>query len=100
MLFREQEFLMYVPLCELTNSSITDKVLIQGIVDLICVKNDAIYIFDYKTSNTKNVEERAKSYVTQMLCYQKAVEGALNCKINKKFLYFFLQERLILIDNE
>ena len=99
-LFREQEFLMYVPLCELTNSSITDKVLVQGVVDLICVKNDAIYIFDYKTSNTKNVEERAKSYVTQMLCYQKAVEGALNCKINKKFLYFFLQERLILIDNE
>ena len=99
-LFREQEFLMYVPLKELTNSSIDDKVLVQGVVDLIAVKNNEIYIFDYKTSNTKNVEQRAKSYFTQMRCYQKAVEGALNCKINKKFLYFFLQERLILIDNE
>ena len=58
------------------------------------------FIVDYKTSASKNIEQTAKNYKTQLHCYQKAVEGALNCKITQKFLYFFLQERLILFDNE
>ena len=99
-LFREQQFLMRVPLCDLIDSEIQDCVLVQGVVDLIIVKNNEIYIIDYKTSNSHNVEKTAQNYYIQMKCYQKAVEGALNCKITQKFLYFFLQERLILIDNE
>ena len=99
-ILREQQFLMRIPLCELIDTEVKDCVLIQGVIDLIVVKNNQIFIVDYKTSASKNIEQTAKNYKTQLHCYQKAVEGALNCKITQKFLYFFLQERLILFDNE
>ena len=96
-LLRERQFLMRIPINELTTSDVKDEVLVQGVIDLIVIKNDKIYIVDYKTSNTKNVEKTAQNYKTQLKCYQKAVEGALGVKIAEKFLYFFLQEKLIII---
>ena len=97
-LYREQQFLMRIPLNQLINTDITDCVLIQGVVDLIVVKNNQIYIIDYKTSKSKNVDLTAKNYKIQLKIYGKAVEGAFKIQASQKFLYFFLQERLISFD--
>ena len=99
-LLREQEFMMKIPLKELLRTDVDDEVLVQGVIDLVIVKDDQIIILDYKTSNTRDIEKTAKSYFTQLLCYQKAVEAVYGCPVKQKFLYFFLQERLILIDND
>lgn len=99
-LLREQEFMMKIPLNELLKTGVSDEVLVQGIIDLVIIKDDQIIILDYKTSNTRDIEKTAKSYLTQLLCYQKAVEAACGRPVKQKFLYFFLQERLILIDND
>lgn len=99
-LLREQEFYMQIPLNELIKTNVVDKVVVEGVIDLVAIKNDEIIIIDYKTSNTHNLQKTAQSYVTQLRCYQKAVEGVYNRQVKQKFLYFFLQERLILIDND
>lgn len=99
-LWRERKFVMKVPLCDVVDSPITDKVMIEGVVDLIAIKNGQVYIIDYKTSNSANLDKTARSYITQLRCYQRAIESANNCQVAQKFLYFFLQERLILIDNK
>ena len=99
-IYREQQFLMLENYNALVkNSTLEDEILVQGVIDLIIVKNNEIYLVDYKTSASHNVEKTAQNYIMQLNCYSKAIEGALGAKVSKKFLYFFLQERLILIDN-
>ncbi len=98
-LLREQEFMMQIPLNELIKTDVADEILVQGIIDLIILKDDQIILLDYKTSNTRDLEKTAQKYSTQLRCYQKAVENVYKKPVKSKFLYFFLQERLILIDN-
>ena len=97
--YREQQFMMRARHCDLVqNSEITDFILVQGVIDLIIVKNNEIILLDYKTSGSHNIEKTAQNYIMQLNCYEKAISGAMHAKVSKKFLYFFLQERLILID--
>ena len=98
--YREQQFMMRTRHCDLVkNSTITDEILLQGVIDLIIVKNNEIILLDYKTSGSHNIEKTAQNYIMQLNCYSEAISGAMHAKVSKKFLYFFLQERLILIDN-
>ncbi len=98
--YREQQFMMRAKHCDLVkNSTITDEILLQGVIDLIIVKNNEIILLDYKTSGSHNIEKTAQNYIMQLNCYSKAISGAMHAKVSQKFLYFFLQERLILIDN-
>ena len=99
-LYREQHFIMKVPLNVILDTSVTDEVIVEGVIDLIAVKNDEIIIIDYKTSNAQDLDATAKHYYTQLQCYAEAVKGAFGRSVAQKFLYFFLQERLILIDND
>lgn len=99
LILREQPFIMRAPICDLIKSEAKTSVLVDGVVDLIAVKDDEIIIIDYKTSHTRDLQKTANSYRTQLDCYQKAVQGVYNRPVIHKFLYFFLQERLILIDN-
>lgn len=94
---REQKFMMYVPHNVLTNSLITDKILVQGVVDLIVIKGDQATIVDYKLTNIQNAQKLAQKYDTQLRCYAMAVEKSLNKKVNKKILYSFLQEMQIIV---
>jgi len=95
---REQPFLMNIPYDELIEkSSIKDYILIQGIIDLIIVKNGEAILLDYKMTSIKDAKVLAEKYKLQLLCYQKAIESALNCKVNTKILYSFLQEVQIIV---
>ncbi len=97
-LLREQPFLMKEKHKNLVKNGVDEKVMVHGVIDLVVIKNNEIILLDYKTSDTLNVEKTAKSYVTQLDCYAKAIEKTLGLPVTKKFLYFFLQERLILVD--
>lgn len=99
-LLREQEFSMRAPLCELIKTDVCDEVFVRGIIDLVAVKDDEVILVDYKTSNSQDLQKTAQTYATQLNCYEKAVEAVLSRPVKQKFLYFFLQERLILIDND
>lgn len=98
--YREQQFSMRIKHCELVEGSdIQDEILVQGVIDLVIVRPEGVILLDYKTSGSHNIEKTAQNYYMQLKCYEKAIEGALEKSVAQKFLYFFLQERLILIDN-
>ena len=97
-LLREQSFLMRDKHASVVNDGVNDEIIIHGIIDLVIIKENEVILLDYKTSDTKNVEKTAQNYVTQLSCYAKAIEKTLHLPVTKKFLYFFLQERLILVD--
>ena len=96
MIYREKQFL----LCENYNKLVgfTDnntKVIVQGVIDLAVVKDDQVYILDYKTNRGITAENLAKEYKLQLNLYQKAFEEATNMKVTKKYLYSFNLGELI-----
>ena len=82
---KEADFEMYLPYSELVESYIDDKVIVQGVVDLIVEREDSIDIVDYKFSSLK-IDSLKVKYAEQLSLYKKAVEYAFNKPVNT-FIY-------------
>lgn len=91
---KEAEFMMYVPYNEIVDSSVSDKVLVQGVVDLIIEHMNSITIVDYKFSKL-NINALKEKYLEQLLLYKKAVEAAYNKKVDHIYIYSILSGELI-----
>jgi len=83
---KEAEFMMYVSYNEIIESEITDKVLIQGVVDLIIERENSIDIVDYKFSSLPTKILKTK-YAEQLKLYKLAVEKAYNKKVEHMYIY-------------
>ena len=81
----EQPFMIYVPAKEvLEGSNSTDKVLVQGVIDLL-VEGKKKYIVDFKYSSLKG-EEGKNKYKKQLYLYKMAYELSFGEKIDKVVL--------------
>ncbi len=69
---KEQKFVMRIPYNQVVKSEKTDKILVQGIIDLIVIKKDKILLVDYKLSN-KSEEQIIKTYAKQLELYSIAL---------------------------
>ncbi len=74
---KEVEFMMYVPYNQLVESEITDKVLVQGVVDLLIEHEDGFVVVDYKFSSLP-IKVLKQKYNEQLKLYKTAVEKAFN----------------------
>ena len=83
---KEAEFMMYVPYNQLVSSELTDKVLVQGVVDLIIEYENDITIVDYKFSKL-NANILKQKYKEQLNLYKLAVEKAYKKPVNKMLIY-------------
>ena len=60
----------------------------QGIIDLYYInKEDELILVDYKTDYIKNDIELIGKYKIQLELYKKALEGALNKKVDRVYIY-------------
>lgn len=85
---REKAFIMYAPANEVVpGASSSDKVLVQGVVDLF-ITGEKNIIVDFKNSALRD-EEALKKYKKQLYLYKNALENAFNVKIDKVALYSF-----------
>ena len=92
---KEEQFIMYVPYNEvLLGTNITDKILVQGVIDLIIEKENEIIVLDYKTSRLKENDLKTK-YATQLKLYEMAYEKAYMKKQVKKVIYSFHLNRAV-----
>jgi ATP-dependent helicase/nuclease subunit A len=73
-------------------------VIVQGIIDLVVVRDDGVYLIDYKTNRGMTAEELSKTYSLQLKLYSHAFKEATGIEITKKFLYSFKLGRLINVD--
>lgn len=96
--YREKSFLMYVPACEVGQGEEKDKILVQGVVDLIIDGKEKI-IVDFKNSELRSAEAMEK-YKKQLNLYKKAVESALFAKIDKTVLYSFKLGKAIEVSSD
>ena len=83
---KEADFMMYVPYNEIVESDVEDKVLVQGVVDLIIERENSVDVVDYKFSklSAKTLKEK---YTEQLLLYKKAVESAFNKRVEHMYIY-------------
>lgn len=86
-LYREQPFTCYMPAVYTENGYLGEqKVLVQGIIDLLAVKGDDAIILDYKFTSLKNDDDLVKRYKRQMFFYAYAVENVLKKRVKEVWL--------------
>ncbi|MBO4263035.1 MAG: UvrD-helicase domain-containing protein, partial [Clostridia bacterium] len=84
-LYREQAFIAPFPATEAGIADTDGEVLVQGVIDLLCIKDGEGIIVDYKTSHASAEVLRAR-YGEQLRLYAMAAEKTLGIKIKKKVL--------------
>ncbi len=94
---KEQQFLTYMPASNLIDSKKQNKILVQGVADLIIIKKDEIYLIDYKTSRLSKDMQFIEKYKTQLDIYAKSIESFYNKPVTKKAVYSFYLNKLIII---
>ncbi len=83
-LYKEQPFIVSLP-PDMANENGTEDLLLQGVIDLLCVKEDKAVIIDYKHSG-KSPDKLKETYSEQLDLYAYAAEKALGVKVVKKAL--------------
>lgn len=103
MLYREQQFVMGIPASDVSEEySEEDIMLIQGVIDVYCVKNNEIILSDYKTDRvplgTAGAEILKKRYEKQLNYYEKALFQLTGMRTVRKSIYSFcLGEEIIFV---
>ena len=87
-LFREKEFFM--------NQGTDDVLIVQGVVDLIVIKNNQATIIDYKTGNFSSKQNLAK-YTKQIDLYAQAIEKSFNICVSKRAIVAIEQGEIYFI---
>ena len=72
-----------------TVDRITEKVILQGIIDAFIMEEDGIILVDYKTDRVKDGEELRNRYQKQIDLYSEALEQILGKKVKRRVLYSF-----------
>ena len=99
---KEKPFYINIPAKELYKEDLNEKILVQGIIDLYYIdKDDNLVLLDYKTDYVEEGKEflLIEKYKKQLKLYKRALEGALNKKVDKVYIYSFYLEKEILIEN-
>ena len=94
--YREKQFLLcenYNKLVDFTDNN--TKVIVQGVIDFVVVKDKEVYLIDYKTNRGITPEILINEYKLQLSLYQKAFEEATKLKVTHKYLYSFYLGKLI-----
>lgn len=100
-LYREQPFIMQVGADKVNPDYPSDeKVLIQGIIDAFYIKNDKVYIVDYKTDSVPadtGEEILISRYRTQLELYAEAISKITDMEVADCFIYSVALDKAISI---
>mgnify|MGYP004523275403 FL=1 len=87
---KEKPFYINVPSKEIYGGKTENPVLVQGIIDLYYInKENELVLLDYKTDYVENKNENVlkEKYKVQLELYKKALEEALNRKVDRIYIY-------------
>ena len=93
---KEMQFVMKLPYNKVVESSdIEEKVIVQGVMDLVLVGKDEAIVVDYKTNRSSSKEYYANLYKTQLNLYKLALSRLYPKKQIKGYVYSFTCNELI-----
>ncbi len=85
--YKEHEINFKVPAKYYDSSLKSGKILIDGVIDLLFVKDNVYYVVDYKTDNVLKLEELVNRYKFQLDLYELGLKETMNAKVVKKYIY-------------
>lgn len=87
---REFRFSLLFPANALFGGSVTEEVLLQGVVDCWWEEADGVVILDYKTDRigAGDVPERTAYYASQLRAYGEAMARIIGKPVKQRLLYF------------
>lgn len=92
-LYREVPFMHSVDYNQVADTNITDKVILQGIIDLLVISDNSAVVIDYKyISNSSNVRQR---YYRQLHSYCLAVQQITGISNVDSYIMSIKDNRLI-----
>lgn len=94
---KEKPFMIYMPLNSVTENDSAEKVLVQGVVDLMIIKPSKIVLIDYKTSRLSTHQAFKDKYSIQLELYRQAIEKFYKKPVTKKYIYSFYLNELIIV---
>ena len=84
---RETPFYLNINSNELFEGT-NEPILVQGVIDIYYIsKDDKLVLVDYKTDYVKEEKELIERYKSQLDLYKRALEKALNRKVDKECIY-------------
>lgn len=93
----EKQFMFYPRLCDVLPTDLQNKVLVQGVVDLLIIKPDEIIVVDYKTSRVNSEKAFKDRYHLQLELYAKAIQSFYKKPVTKKIIYSFYLDKVIIV---
>ena len=100
---QEKPFYFNIKANEIYDVKSEEDILVQGIIDLYYInKDDELILVDYKTDYVENNNEEIlkEKYDIQLAIYKKALEKALDRKVDKVYIYSTWLGRAITINFE
>ena len=94
---RETPFYLNIDSNEIYEGT-TEKILVQGVIDLYYIsKDNKLVLVDYKTDyvTNNNEQELVEKYKVQLELYKRALERALNRKVDKIEIYSTYLNKII-----
>ena len=84
---RETPFYLNINSNELFEGT-NEPILVQAVIDIYYIsKEDKLILVDYKTDYIKEEKELVERYKSQLDLYKRALEKALNRKVDKECIY-------------
>lgn len=84
--YKEKEITFYAPASYYDESLKNAEILLDGIIDLLFVKDDTYFIVDYKTDDVTSLDKLVELYKVQLDLYEVAVKQKGAKKV-RKFIY-------------
>lgn len=94
---KEVPFISYLPYKEIFESDINDKILLQGIADLLVFSKDKNYLVDFKTNRGLSADQLVDKYRVQLKLYQICLQKALNICFDEVLIYSTYLKKFIKI---
>lgn len=97
---REKAFYISIPAKEVFDKELEEKILVQGVIDLYYInEQNKLILVDFKTDYVEDRNEQilVDKYNIQLELYKRALEDALQRKVDKVYIYSTYLEKEILI---
>ena len=98
--YKEAQFMYKDKHCNLVkNSTRTDAILIQGMVDLFIKQGNIGILVDYKTNKNISPDDLKKKYAKQLELYALAIKEAYHLEKVEQYIYSFEYEKLLKVSS-
>ncbi len=96
-IYKELPFSFYIDAKSTKVFTGDEKILVQGIIDLLFKYNGKWFLVDYKTDRDNSDEYFQKEYHEQIRYYVEAIQTVANIKIDAQYLYLLGAGRFIVV---